>query len=161
VRQLGLELATELGVFRVDTIKPDRLLVPTSKGLVGPLPAPDPMSHDVDRYKCYKARLGKGSPPLPRGATALSVALANQFTTGRTVTLSKLTRLCTSVDEEGLGRKHPEAHLVCCKARSKPPLVKGDVETNLYDLYSTSEFGTEQLDTKRSYELCVPGLLLP
>ena len=28
-------------------------------------------------------------------------------------------------------------------------------------LFSSSEFGTEQLDTKRAYELCVPALRLP
>jgi len=159
--QRNIRLATQLGMFSVDTLKPDRLLVPTAKGLVGPLPAPDPMSHDVDRFKCYKARPSAGAPKLPRGATSLDVILGNQFTRARSLTLSKLTRLCTSVDEEGLGRKNPASHLVCFQARTQKPLLLDDVEATFVGLYSTSEFGTEQLDTRRAYELCIPARRLP
>jgi len=160
-RQLGLRFATQLGMFSIDTIKPERLLVPTSKGIGAPPPAPNPLLHDVDRYKCYKARRSPGTPALPRGATALSVMLENQFTDGTSFTLSKLTRLCTPVDMSGLGIENPTAHLVCFQARTLLPLLTGGSEPTFSDLFSTSEFGTEELVTKRAYELCLPGVLLP
>ena len=161
LRRIGLRLATALGMFAVDTVKPDRLLVPASKGIGAPLPAPDPLLHDVDRFKCYKARRSAGTPALPRGATALGVLLANQFSDGSAFTLSKLQHVCTSVDENGLGRKNPDAWLVCFQARTKLPLRDGSAEPIFTSLFATSEFGTEQLATKRAYELCVPAVLLP
>lgn len=161
VRQLGLRLTTRLGMFAVDTIKPDRLLVPASKGVASALPPPDPMLHDVDRYKCYRVRRSSGAPSLPRGASALTVMLENQFTSATTFSLTKVSRVCTSVDEDGLGHKNPAAHLVCLQARTKLPLRDGSKEPTFSSLFSTSEFGTEELSTKRAYQLCVPALLLP
>src|SRR5262249_59450148 len=102
-----------------------------------------------------------GAASLPRGPAALSVMLANQFTDATAFSLSKLTRMCTAVDENGLGRKNPTAHLVCFQARTALPLRDGSPEPTFADLFSTSEFGTEELDTKRGYELCIPAVLLP
>jgi hypothetical protein len=50
------------GLLVVDTIEPDRLLVPTTKSLTGPVAAPDPGGHDVDHFKCDTV---KGSPDGP------------------------------------------------------------------------------------------------
>jgi hypothetical protein len=73
--------------------------------------------------------------------------------------LNEVTRICSAVDEEGLGRKHPAAHLVCYQAQSEKPLVGGDVETAIGNLHVASEWGNEQLDAQRStYELCVASL---
>jgi hypothetical protein len=69
--------------------------------------------------------------------------------------------VCTSVDENGQGRKNPAAELLCFQARVKPPLIDGSREPLFSGLFSSSEFGTERLDTKRAYELCVPALRLP
>jgi hypothetical protein len=159
VRQRGLTLVNALGAFTVDTVRPDRLLVPAAKGLDAFPPPPDPSAHDVDRYKCYLAQSSSGAPKLPLGAAALHVAIANQFTTGRVLRLNEVTRICSAVDEEGLGRKHPAAHLVCYQAQSEKPLVGGDVEKAIGDLHVASEWGNEELDAQRStYELCLASL---
>lgn len=158
--QLGLRFATAIGAFVVDTLKVERLLVPTAKGIGAPLPAPDPMLHDVDRYKCYRVRHGAGTPSLPRGATAPTVLLANQFTDATSFVLTKQTRLCTAVDENGLGRKNPGAALLCFQAKTNLPLLDGSKEPTFLGLFSTSEFGTEKLDTSRKYELCIPAVPL-
>ena len=161
VRQRGIALTTNLGAFSVDTVKPDRLLVPTAKGIGAPLPPPDPASHDVDRFKCYLARGSAGAPKLPRGAVAPTVMAGNQFTPATAFSLIKVAHVCTSVDENGQGRKNPTAELLCFLARVKPPLIDGSRDPLFTGLYSSSEFGTEQLDTKRAYELCVPAVRMP
>ena len=161
VRQSGVRLATELGLFTVDTVKPDRLLVPASAGVGAPLPAPNPLAHDVDRFKCYKARLSSGSPALPRGATALGITLSDAFTDGTVFTLSKLQRVCDAADENGAGVENPGAWLACFQAREKPPTVTGTPTATIDGLFSTSEFGTEELATRRKYEVCIPAVRLP
>jgi Right handed beta helix region len=160
-RQLGITLVNQLGAFIVDTTKPDRLLVPASKDPDAFLPAPNPLAHDVDRYKCYKARTSPGAPKLPKGNAAIRVAITDQLTSGRVLRLNRVTHICTSVDQDGLGRKNPTAHLVCYQARSEKPLVAGDVEKTVKGLYVASEWGDEQQDAKRNYEVCVPSLRLP
>jgi hypothetical protein len=161
VKQLGLRITNALGVFTVDTVRAEQLLVPASSDPAAFLPAPDPMAHDLDRYKCYKAKTSLGAPKLPTGATALRVALANAFTDGRLLRLNKVSRLCTSVDENGLGRKNPAAHLLCFQARREKPLVEGDSEATIKNLHVASQWGDQQLDAKRSYDLCLPSLRLP
>lgn len=158
--QIGLRFATRLGAFAVDTLKVERLLVPAAQGMGAPLPAPEPLLHDVDRYKCYRVRRSAGAPSLPRGAMAPSVLLGNQFTDATSFVLSKQTRLCTAVDENGLGRKNPTAALLCFQAKTNQPLRDGSKEPTFLGLYSTSEFGTEKLDTSRKYEVCIPGVPL-
>lgn len=157
-RQLGVLVTNELGAFRVDTIKPDSLLVPAAKGLAAFPPPLDAMDHDLDRYKCYQAKTSTGGPKLPRGSAAIRVGLSNQFFAGRVVTLNRVTKVCTAVDEDGQGRKNPTALLLCFQARSIKPLLQGDVDQTIRNLHVAGEWGTEQLDAKRSYELCVSSL---
>jgi hypothetical protein len=157
---IGLRFATQLGAFKVDTLKVERLLVPTSVGIGAPLPAPNDSLHDVDRYKCYRVRRSSGTPSLPRGAMALSTLLGNQFTDATSFVLKKQTRLCTTVDENGLGRKNPDAQLLCFEAAINLPLRDGSKEPAFPGLFSTSEFGTENVDASRKYELCIPAVPL-
>jgi hypothetical protein len=46
-------ITNTLGTHVIDVQKPDRLLVPTSKGLVAP---PAPLASDFNHYKCYRVR---------------------------------------------------------------------------------------------------------
>ena len=94
------------------------------------------MSHDVDRYKCFQAKITTGTPKLPKGAATLLVAVADQFTAGRALQLSAVSRICASVDEQGLGRKNPDAYLVCYKARVDLPLF--DVFRNVPGVPATA-----------------------
>ncbi len=59
------------------------------------------------------------------------------------------------------GRKNPAALLLCFKSQPKKPLRIGDVEATIANLFATSEFGTEQLDALRRYDVCLPALRLP
>src|SRR5581483_109351 len=46
----------------VETVKPDRLLIPTAESLVQPVAAPDRAAHGVDDYECYVVKtLGFGA----------------------------------------------------------------------------------------------------
>lgn len=161
LKQTGIRITNRLGVFDVDTVRSDQLLVPASSDPATFLPAPDPMAHDLDRYECYKAKSSRTAPKLPTGAAALRVAMANDFSEGRLLRLSKVSRLCTSVDRDGLGRKNPAAHLLCFQARSERPAIPGDSEATLENLHVASEWGDQQLDAKRSYDVCIPSLRLP
>src|SRR5262249_40993197 len=98
VKEEGIRLVNQLGAVTVDAVKPDRLLVPANKDLAAPPPPPDPMSHDVDRYKCFQAKITTGTPKLPKGAATLLVAVADQFSLGRALQLSSVSRICASVD---------------------------------------------------------------
>lgn len=75
--------------------------------------------------------------------------------------LSKLQRVCDAADENGLGVENPDAWLACFQVRAKPPSIDGTLDPTIDQLFSTSEFGTEQLSTRRKYEVCIPALRLP
>src|SRR6185503_2811011 len=55
--QAGLQVVNQLGSLSLDVTKRDQLLVPTSKNLLADPPAPVFGSHEVDHYKCYKAKV--------------------------------------------------------------------------------------------------------
>jgi hypothetical protein len=161
VPQIGLTLVNELGAVTVDTVKADRLLVPAATDQTTFLPPPEPSAHDVDRYKCYKTKPSHAAPKAPSAADAPHVVVADAFTAGRVLTLGKVTHVCSSVDESGLGRKNPAAYLACYLARTVKPLLAGDSEATIRDLHVSSEWGDHELDVKRSYELCVPSRRRP
>jgi hypothetical protein len=97
----------------VDTIKPDRLLVPAAKSLT---PGPDlPGPSEVDHYKCYTVGASRGTP---RFTAIPGVLLVNQFTNGtQAFDLTKPTRLCVPVDKNGEGIKHAATSMLCYQAK--------------------------------------------
>src|SRR6185503_10409868 len=63
VTQRGIRVENVFGTVFVDTKgNPDRLLVPAATSLASQPPAPDPNTHDVDHYKCYRTAVTAGSP---------------------------------------------------------------------------------------------------
>ncbi|MBM4247271.1 MAG: right-handed parallel beta-helix repeat-containing protein [Deltaproteobacteria bacterium] len=161
VKQRGVVLVNELGRFVVDTVRPDSLLVPGSVGRDAFLPAPDPLAHDLDRFKCYLSKTSASAPPLPRRVAALRTALSNELSDARTYALNKVTRLCNAVDEQSQGRKHPNSWLVCLQAKLVKPSIRGEVDPTIRNLHVADEWGNERDDAKRAYEICVPSLRLP
>ena len=148
--QQNIRVDNQLGFIHVDTIRPDLLLVPTAKSLVSQPPAPDPMSHNVDHYKCYKIRVTRGTPRFPE---RVIVTATDQFNASlKTVKLKKPRHLCTPVDKNGEGIKNPTVHLMCYLSSGTPKTPKHS------GVFVTNQFGPGQLDTIRDKELCIPSL---
>jgi hypothetical protein len=139
------------GELFVNTIKPDRLLVPTAKSLTGPVDAPDPASHNVDHYKCYKAKVTPGTPTFPKG---LQATVVDQFNQPKLYDLKKPTRLCNPVDKNGEGIKNEATHLMCYQAK---PATGQPKHAKVLGIHVNNQFGPEQLDTIKEEELCVPS----
>ena len=136
----------------VDTIKPDRLLVPSAKDLNNPVDPPDSDSHNVDHYKCYNVELPNGTPEFQ---PILGVSVDDQFTDGaKLFDLTKPTRLCNPVDKNGEGIKDPTAHLMCYQAQ---PAVGQPPHQQRTGIHVNNQFGAEQLDTIKEEEFCVPS----
>lgn len=152
---LGLQLESVFGPIVVDT-KPrvDRLLVPTAVSESGPVPAPDPGSHDVDHYKCYAATLSKLAPEyFPRSAQA---HFAGGFDAAD-FDLRRPSRVCSPVDKEGEGIKNDEGWLVCYPAKVDKFSTK---HVKRSGLDAANQLGEWVLDTIKEEELCVPSRLV-
>jgi hypothetical protein len=152
---LGIRLESVFGPIVVDT-KPrvDRLLVPTAVSETGPVPAPDPASHDVDHYKCYAATLSKLAPDyFPRSAQA---HFAGGFDAAD-FDLRRPSRVCSPVEVDGEGVENDEGWLVCYPAKVdkfSPKHVKRS------GVDAANQFGDWLLDTIKEEELCVPSRLV-
>jgi hypothetical protein len=147
---VGFRVDNRFGELSLDTIKEDRLLVPSAKGLAEP---PGPLGATlVDHFKCYKAKVTKGTPKLPKGT---QIAVADQFgEAARTLDVKKPKHLCLPVDKNGEGIQSPDSLLVCYQAKpskGEPKHVKRS------GVLLDNQFGTEQLDTVKEEELCVPS----
>jgi RHS repeat-associated protein len=152
VRRTDLLVASPLGQARLDTIKPDRLLVPAATSLSGPVAAPDPASHLVDHYACYKVRATAGTPKF---APIRGVAVADVLGGGpRVLDLTKITRLCLAADKNGEGIKQPAARLLCYQARPAPGQPR---PLPVPGLHVGDQLGAARLDTGKKEELCLPA----
>ena len=105
------------GEILLDTKKEDRILIPASKDddSQNPLPdPPNPASHNVDHYKCYKAKQTKGEPKF----SPLTFAVEDQWETpAKQYELKKPKLLCIAVDKNGEDYKNMDAGLVCFQAK--------------------------------------------
>ena len=150
VPRTNILVTNQLGSIRLDTTKPDLLFVPTAKSLVSEPAAPNPASHRVAHYKCYRVRVTPRTPKFPR---TVFVNYTDQFTgSARTLRLKKPRHLCTPADKNGEGIKNPPVHLVCYVAGGTPKAPKQN------GLFLNNQFGPEQLDTIKDIEFCVPSL---
>jgi hypothetical protein len=148
---LDLEVTNQFGTLRLDTIKPDRLLVPAAKDLDNPVVGPDNASHDVDHYQCYKVKVTPGTPKFE----PTRVTVADQFTTAaKTVDVKQPTRLCNPVDKNGESIKNPDGHLLCYQATGASGQPK---HTPRIGVHVGDQFGGEQLNTVKEEEVCVPS----
>ncbi len=137
----------QFGTTTVDIIKPDRLMVPTTKSLTATPPAaPGPPT--IDHFKCYKIRRTVDTPPFVK---QLGVPLVDQFGP-ITVDLLKPLRLCTPVNkntEDPTAPAHP-LHLLCYRA-------KVNVLFGTLNPFITNQFGSQQVELIRRQEFCVPS----
>jgi hypothetical protein len=127
-------------IFPIEVSKVRTLMVPSHKDLGGPATPPDPNSHAVDHFRCYKA---KAASTLPKG---IQVVVDDQFHAQPTrYDLKKLTRVCAPVAKsedpldpvlilsggssgqpkpiEPATIENPTAHLACYKAKLASRLI--------------------------------------
>jgi hypothetical protein len=155
VKHRGLTVVDQFNTWHVDAVKPDRLLVPTSKGLNAPLPPPSGVN--VDHYKCYTVARTKGAPKFTKipGVSVADQFTQVQFPSGKKLfDLKKLTHLCLPANKNGEGILNPLGNLLCYRASSakgqpKHKPVKG--------LFLANQLDVEQADTISEAELCVPA----
>jgi cysteine-rich repeat protein len=147
VAQAGVRVLDQFGQLTVDTIKSDRLLVPTNKAL-GSDPSP-PVPGVANHFECYKVKISHGTPKFAKGVQA---SVVDQFE-DRIYDVKKPRHLCVPVDKDGSGITHEGGHLMCYKAKATTPHTKVTGQ-----IHTANQFGLGQLDTIKEEELCVPAL---
>ncbi len=152
--QIENEFHPSLGLLLVDTIKPDRLLVPTAKNFTAPVGPLNPDTHDVDHFKCYTVKAARGAPKFQpiRG-----VSVVDQFNQPRVVDLEKPTRVCLAVEKNGEPITDAAAELTCYRARlaaTDPPQPR---HVKVAGIFVANQFGPERIDTLKEGEFCVPS----
>ena len=87
VQGIDLLVPNLLIVSSVDTSKPDRLLVPSTQSIIVPL---SDTTHNIDHYKCYKAKISKGTPKF----VGAFFSGQDQFEPAKGYDPKKITRVC-------------------------------------------------------------------
>jgi hypothetical protein len=147
----GLAVSDALGTLTLDAKKPERLLVPSALGAQ----PPDPSS-TVDAFSCWKARIAKGTPKLPKG---LQLTAAGAMTTpAKTYDVKAVRRVCVATALNGTPRKNPGAALVCYRAKQTKGAPK-HVKTK--GTVVTSSLGGMTLDTTADDTICLPASIAP
>ena len=138
----------QFGDFVVDLKKPDRLLVPASKSLSGPLPPPDNNTHDVDHFLCYQIEDDDDDN------LGILISVVDQFNQPKLFDVKKPRRFCNPVDKNGEGIKNPQTHLMCFSVRR----ATGEPKHERIDgIFVNDQFGPGRVRTKKERELCVPS----
>jgi hypothetical protein len=148
VRQTDIRVLNPFGGARLDTIRPGRLLIPTAKDLSVPVDPPDPGTHDVDHFKCYRVRSPQGFGQIP------GIWVEDQLNQPKHYNLRKPKQLCLAVDKNGEGIKNPDAHLLCYQAK---PASGEPRHARVRGIHVNGQLGPERLDTIKVQELCVPS----
>lgn len=140
-----------LGPVFLDTLRPETLLVPASMDPTSPPTAPVATAHDVDHYKCYKARITKRTPKYwPKGVQLRAADSLED----RAYDLKRPTRLCTVVEKNGEGIKHPERRMICYQAKR----AKGEPKhAPRIGIHTATQFGSGRLDTRKVESICMPA----
>jgi hypothetical protein len=161
-RRTGIRIENQFhpsrGELLVDTIRPDRLLVPTAKSLTAPVAAPDASSHDVDHFKCYTVRVSRGAPPFKR---ILDVSVADQFQPPALVDLVNPSRLCTPVAKNTEVIKDESGHLMCYEIKPIKQTGTSD-HAKVNGIFLNNQIGPEVIRTQNKGEFCIPSIkILP
>ncbi len=150
-KRSGIQVTTLLGTVSVDTLKADRLLVPTLKDLAQPLPEPiDSSTHQVDHYLCYKLKRVGGFDRVE------DVPILDQFE-DRLYDIIRPTHLCNATDKNGEGVKDAARHLLCYRAKRAP---KQAAHTKRSNIHVHPQFGPEELASKGESEVCLSAAVL-
>lgn len=152
--ETGILVEDQFGTLSVDTVKPQRLMVPSVKSLGVP-PAGEP-SNIVDHYKCYKIKVTPNTPKLAKGIQVTVKDQLNQFQP-RLYEVKKPLQLCTPVDKNGEGIISPTGHLMCYKV--KPADGVADHQRVQGQIHLKNQLvADQQVDTIKESVLCVPAI---
>jgi len=148
------------GELTVVTNKADRLLVPSAMQATTPPAPPDPQTHAVDHYHCYRTRVPIDAPGLPADTFATVRDAFNQPTV---LQLRKTTRLCVAVSAAGAPIENPTGHLMCYKVRRAPQQAPYVRVLGLFvnNALEQTNGVVARLTTVREDELCMPALINP
>lgn len=148
VKQTSIVVTDALGTHTFDTKKPDLLFVPADMrfNAFGTVPPTDSTMH----YKCYKVRQTPGAPRFLHG----QVTATDEFES-RLYDVFSPRRLCYAVDKNGEGILETDSMLTCYRARRGPGEPNHDRVEDL--IHTIDQFGTLQLDTKKTQEICLPA----
>jgi len=139
-RVRDLVVANQFGTIEVDLVRPEALLVPSAKSLIGPVGT---YTAAIDHYKCYKARgrFRSGELHIEDQFGAIDAAIKRPV------------RLCAPVDKNGEGITDADTHLLCYQVRSAAGAPTHDT------LYTLNQFGPDAFNVFGPRELCVPSTL--
>jgi hypothetical protein len=129
--------------FTVDLVRAERMLVPTSKSLVGPN-FPPPLAVPLDHFKCYRVRGARFRKP--------NVAVETQFG-ALSVSIKRPRSLCVPVDKNGEGIFNDALSLMCFQVRTTPQTPRTVFTTNQFEQGAYDIFGVR--------DLCVPAIVNP
>lgn len=146
--RVTIRVTSRFGEIVVDTVKPDRLLVPSAKSLGNPV---DPLDPGADHFKCYRVELAEGPPEF----TTEPVFVQDQFIgEPKLFDVEEPIRLCNPVDKNGEGIADADTHLMCFKV--KP--ADGEPGFKMVrDIHTNNQFGPLQMVAIAEEELCVPS----
>jgi hypothetical protein len=139
----------QFGELRLTATRAKSLCVPAIKDDIGDL---DEL--DINHFKCYRARVTRGTPRFGEQ----EVQLNDQFEMKATEVIRPLL-LCNPVNKNGEGIPSPANHLVCYKITDlpgQPPFVP--VTPNVTDQFVIQDLQTSRrTDCGRTRLLCVPS----
>lgn len=130
----GVRIVNQFGEVKVDTVKPETLLVPTSvcRDIPGelcpqPLPPFGPTSHNVDHYECYTVKISANAEKFP---TDLRARVVDQFSQSTLYDIQRPDSLCNPVDKNGEGINDLDTHLMCYQAMVAPKVCAVQAPSN-------------------------------
>lgn len=140
--QSAVTVDDELGIGQPLTLKKaKRVCVPAGQNGTPP-------SVNLDRFKCYSAKIPSGAPKFTPVNTQLSDLFENKLTV-----VQSPESVCTTVDQDGQGTINPAAQLHCYKVKQ----ASGQTTFAKVDLAAANGFGTESLQAQKPKLLCVPS----
>lgn len=156
----------QFGLLELETVNPDRLMVPSGKSLDDS--DPTDQTGAINHFKCYRVRTLGGFQSIP-------VNVADQFTdpdldlsdplgvdpVGKDLVLLRPIRMCTPVSKNGepiiedpdANPEDPRDHLMCYAVRPG----SGARLNKRTEVRSNNQFGLEDLVLKRELEFCAPA----
>ncbi len=133
----NVDVTNPFGTVTVKLSRPERLLVPTAKSLIGP---PDPLATPLDHFKCYRVSSAQ--------ARVDGLSVTDQFGT-IDIDLKRPLHLCLVADKNDEGVSEPGAAMLCYQTRGVRPSTAPD------EIYTTNQFGDDQYGFFGPRDLCV------
>lgn len=139
-----LEVTDQFSTLHVDLVRPDRILVPTTKSLTS---TPPDAPTDLDHLKCYKVKGGR--------LRVKDLDVRTQFASLR-LDIKRPVHLCVAAARGAGDIQRPDAAFMCYQTRpaASRPIFRGpDV------VYTTSQVESDAFGIFGPRELCVPATL--